>query len=494
MKRKGLSNIVATVLLVLLALAAITIIWVFLKPLFSKERFEVSSFEVNMEIVPGSVVYSEGGINLDVKRNPGGDVVSGFSVVVYDDEGKTVVKEVNEEIDEFETKSVYVPYYGELGNVMKVSIVPNLLNAEGDIVKGRIASEFALTNESKQSYFLRFVQVADAHILVSPVNPMNPDGRSASSNAILTYVPECEDSDQDGFPDNANACPWINGTSGASLATLIALEKAIPMINNYSPNFTIFAGDNIAENQRHCSENPSANLRALELLNRTISKLDNDYYLIAAGKHDNYNNYFCKTHHEQVFGDKAKDWNFTIEDNLFIGLFEIEDGPINQSVPTVFNITFLDETLNFYKDKNMKVFINFHTPLECYDEWLGGDVRCRPEDAINDTVRAYKGKYKAIIAFSGHDHANVWDKTDAGDGIYHISTTSLMNYPTEFRIVDVTSDTINFFMSGSVDEGVDYASKTIMENYRNSSGDLAGWNPMTSYGEEWERNIFIDLR
>ena len=72
--KKGLSNIVATVLIVLLSLAAVVIVWGFLRPVFDTTSSETNLRTkcLNVDIQPQSCVYSESLLKV-VVRNIGGD-------------------------------------------------------------------------------------------------------------------------------------------------------------------------------------------------------------------------------------------------------------------------------------------------------------------------------------------------------------------------------------------------------------------------------------
>jgi nitrous oxidase accessory protein NosD len=156
MKRKGLSNIVATVLLVLLALAAIAIIWVFLKPIFKDARQEivVNSLALNLEIIPESVYINENiqGVEYNIKRNPGGDLdIIKIRNILLDENGETFVydEDVPGGMAEFQIVHVSFSYSsGTLGRIVKISVIPVFSNPNtGEEIQALVTEDYTVQEE-----------------------------------------------------------------------------------------------------------------------------------------------------------------------------------------------------------------------------------------------------------------------------------------------------------------------------------------------------------
>lgn len=84
--KKGMSTIVSTLIIILLALVAVTIVWVVIKNVFTEQTGEVSldHFPVNLEIE--RVLLEESDLTISVERGAGGGELSGITFVISDGE------------------------------------------------------------------------------------------------------------------------------------------------------------------------------------------------------------------------------------------------------------------------------------------------------------------------------------------------------------------------------------------------------------------------
>ena len=71
MKKRGLSQVVTTVLLILIVLVAVTIIWAFVRPTIEKtsEQIGIEFITINMKIIDETVSITENAVDFKVKRN-----------------------------------------------------------------------------------------------------------------------------------------------------------------------------------------------------------------------------------------------------------------------------------------------------------------------------------------------------------------------------------------------------------------------------------------
>jgi len=85
--KRGLSSIVTTLILILLALVAVGIVWVVVKGLIDKESeaIDLDSFTINMKIK--NVSHLDSGIDVELERKVGRGDFTGLSFAVSD--GKT---------------------------------------------------------------------------------------------------------------------------------------------------------------------------------------------------------------------------------------------------------------------------------------------------------------------------------------------------------------------------------------------------------------------
>jgi hypothetical protein len=115
MEKRGLSNLVATVLIILLALAAVALVWSFLQPSFENTgvKIDLGTQCLNVDIKPLSctnVTNSSGDINgsLVNVQYSNGDLSSVIAVVTWSDDTTTVATHTGT-LSELATTPVYVP-------------------------------------------------------------------------------------------------------------------------------------------------------------------------------------------------------------------------------------------------------------------------------------------------------------------------------------------------------------------------------------------------
>ena len=93
MNKKGLSDIITTVLIILIALAAVILIWAFIRNSLMESGGQISSevFTTQMSIPSQSVMYNyTGNVSLIVKREAGAGKLVAFVVTLKDINGKVI--------------------------------------------------------------------------------------------------------------------------------------------------------------------------------------------------------------------------------------------------------------------------------------------------------------------------------------------------------------------------------------------------------------------
>lgn len=152
MDRRGLSDIVTNVLIILLVLVAVGIIWTFVNPLLRspQDQLGTDQFSTSFEVVPSSVQLdtTANTIQINIKRNPGGGenaAIVGMSVILEDAAGNTNVTSYElSDFKELETRTISVSYGTVIGDPVKVSIVP-LFDINGQERPGSIADTFVIS-------------------------------------------------------------------------------------------------------------------------------------------------------------------------------------------------------------------------------------------------------------------------------------------------------------------------------------------------------------
>ncbi len=212
------------------------------------------------------------------------------------------------------------------------------------------------------------------------------------------------------------------------------LESAIEDINSQSEiSFVVFTGDNIDVAK------PS-NLKALVPI---LKKLNIPYYVVI-GNHDVYkSNNLSKVRYMEILRDgnpfyKQKNANYKFSKDGFV--FVTLDGA-KEVIPgaTGFykesTLKWLDKTLT--KNKKKPVVIFQHFPVE-YPNLKASSRRLKTHETYK--VEEYKKileKHNNVLAIvSGHFHINY---ETMKNGVYHISTPSLMSLPHSYKIIDVVT-------------------------------------------------------
>jgi hypothetical protein len=331
-------------------------------------------------------------------------------------------------------------------------------------------------------YSLKFLHLTDSHIITDGLCTPNfaADGRTDCQINLVDYVTGCDDSDCDWIcpgdgGDNSMCAGIADGVSNASRKGLV---NAIPVATAMFPDFSVITGDLIAPGPCNNAANIQIKVDSFNLF-RSIADglgvLGTDYFVIGANVHDNVDN--CPEY-EGEFGSQNINWGFIQKDNFFVGMSEINTGSFNK-----FNNAYLDNFLTANANQNLKLFVFVHTAFACYDEILGTDFRCDTADSALPIIESHLSDYRSIVILSGHNHANIYELKN---GIHHFTTTALMNAPSEFRVIDITKDTINFSMSPVISPAIDAISLEII----NGVGTI---DPDTIGGISFDRDVFIDL-
>jgi len=146
MRKRGLSQVVTTLLFVLLALGAVLLVWNLVRGIIggAESEIDITQFSLNLEIAGGNVYVDapQEKVSLVVKRNAGAGKISGVNVILEDDTGQSSVFREDGSIEELGSKKIDIDYSGSgLGKIVKVSIAP-ILDRDGEEAVGSVSAEF----------------------------------------------------------------------------------------------------------------------------------------------------------------------------------------------------------------------------------------------------------------------------------------------------------------------------------------------------------------
>ncbi len=147
MKKRGISQVVTTLLFVLIALGAVLLVWNLVRGIItqSSEDINVQEVTTNLEVVQNSLILNGDGTgSVVIKRGAGSGELTGVSLVISDGvESKTIQKDVV--IGELESKKVDFEYNGI---VKEISVAPVFTGDDGKKKIGQILDTAVYTNKN----------------------------------------------------------------------------------------------------------------------------------------------------------------------------------------------------------------------------------------------------------------------------------------------------------------------------------------------------------
>ncbi len=188
--KRGLSAVVATLLIILLVLVATAVIWVVIRNVISEnsKSITLSSFTINLEIVKVSPSNGTTNTCIEVRRNKGEGNLIGIIFSIRDELMKThIYREEDVNLEELDTKEFCLNY---TGNISSVSIYPLILTDSSKKIIGEVESTY-------------IVQGASGDGGESQCTP-SCDGRQCGNNGCGGVCGVCESGD---YCDKGVCCP-----------------------------------------------------------------------------------------------------------------------------------------------------------------------------------------------------------------------------------------------------------------------------------------------
>ncbi len=210
------------------------------------------------------------------------------------------------------------------------------------------------------------------------------------------------------------------------------LKNAVEDINKQEGvSFVVFTGDNI--------NNPKEeNLRAFLSI---AARLNVPYYVVL-GNHDVYkSNGLSKVRYYEILREKnilypQRKPNYKFTKNGFV--FLIVDGA-KEVIPGAVGyyredtLSWLEKELN--KNSKKDVVILQHFPVE-YPEGVETRLRTHRTYKVEEYQALLEKHHNVLAVISGHFHVN---SENMKDGVYHISTPSLIGLPNSYKIIDIVT-------------------------------------------------------
>ena len=193
--KRGLSQIVTTIILILLIIMAIASIWIVVDRLILQgtSKINLEQFTINLKIVSAKINYSSGIAEVRVKRNPGEGNLTGIKFIVEDSRTSEVFEKRFVRFEEFAEKTFDIDLLISESNLVifdieKISIAPiyvagsgtseslgsisdsisgikelNLTGLEGGEIEGGIGSdgECVVNLDCGEDYFIEGTKTCD---------------------------------------------------------------------------------------------------------------------------------------------------------------------------------------------------------------------------------------------------------------------------------------------------------------------------------------------
>jgi len=150
MNKRGLSQIVIIGLVILLSIAAVIIVWNFVKPTLEDvgSSFDVGLISTSFTIPADKVKLDEGikYVSFAVRRGAGEADVTGLKIILEDSEGNSAIFD-EAALGELESRVIDVSYANtNLKDLDKISVAPVFVSGS-DTLQGNVAGVFKFTKD-----------------------------------------------------------------------------------------------------------------------------------------------------------------------------------------------------------------------------------------------------------------------------------------------------------------------------------------------------------
>jgi len=144
---RGLSTIVATLLIILLVILSVAIVWGVIRNIINTNSEQVSlrKISIDLEIVSMKQTYND--VSVKVKRNPGEGNLEGIIFSIFDGKETHLYERHNVSLGPLDVKTFVIEYTGE---VVSISIYPILVMDSGKTTTGDVADTYHNIGDSQE--------------------------------------------------------------------------------------------------------------------------------------------------------------------------------------------------------------------------------------------------------------------------------------------------------------------------------------------------------
>jgi hypothetical protein len=145
-QKRGLSSVVITLIIVLLALVALGIIWGVIRGVITKSSKPVSAFTLSLDLKILNAYRSSNQILVNVERRPGPGEIVGLAFALKNGSGSELIK-VDTSLGELESKDfTLTPTQLDPLTISEVSVAP-IYMASGDKTIGNILDTYTINQD-----------------------------------------------------------------------------------------------------------------------------------------------------------------------------------------------------------------------------------------------------------------------------------------------------------------------------------------------------------
>ena len=144
MNKKGLSGVIATLLMVLLVVIAVSLVWFVIRALLSEGEDEINSGNVFISLKIEEAKIQGSDISVRVERRVGKGDLSAIKFILTDGQDSEVVR-MDANLEEFGRQTFNItPISIPIANIKSLSIAPVIASSSGEENVGNILDEICV--------------------------------------------------------------------------------------------------------------------------------------------------------------------------------------------------------------------------------------------------------------------------------------------------------------------------------------------------------------
>jgi len=142
MKKRGMSNIIAMLLVIMIVLIATAIIWFVIRNIIQSNADEISLQQFTIDLKIESLRITNETLNAKIKRNPGDGDLKGITFLVFDGRNTYIFEKMDVGLNPLAIKTFIIDY---TETITKLSIAPIFETEQGKLVTGSIVDVYYVT-------------------------------------------------------------------------------------------------------------------------------------------------------------------------------------------------------------------------------------------------------------------------------------------------------------------------------------------------------------